>query len=170
MKLTSLIRIIESFALLLLLPLSADAVTLNPAADSYVQSGTSQNRNFGGATTMDVRLTADGSSTRHAYLKFDLNGVSGIISGKLQLYGNYTSTGAVVSEIWSSSNTTWTSNKITWRNKPPAVTLLATGTWAMTPQWHEWDITKFLQDEKSAGRDLVSLIVLNTTVTPRGAW
>ncbi len=71
MKLTSLIRILESFALLFLLPLSARAVTLNPTADSYVQSGTSQNVNFGGAPTRDIRLTADGSSTRHAYLKFN---------------------------------------------------------------------------------------------------
>ncbi len=166
MKLTSLIRILESFALLVLLPLSAHAVTLNPTADSYVQSGISQTVNFGGAPTMDIRLTTDGSSTRNAYLKFNLSGVSRIVSGKLRLYGNYTSTRSVVSEIWSSSDTTWTAAGITWKNKPPANALLATGTWATTAQWHEWDITQFLQAEKSAGRDLVSLIVLNTTPTP----
>ncbi len=115
---------------------------------------------------MPRRLTADGSSTRHAYVKFNLSGVSGIISGKLRLYGNYTSSRIVISEIWSSPDTTWTGTGITWRNKPPASALLATGTWATTAQWHEWDITRFLQDEKSAGRDFVSLIVLNTTPTP----
>jgi hypothetical protein len=70
------------------------AATLPPVADSYVRNGAANvNTNFGKETTLVVKLQTNATTNdRIAFLKFDLAGVSGQITGaKLRLNGSHTS-------------------------------------------------------------------------------
>lgn len=149
-----------------------NTVTLLPIADSYVRSGPEkENVRFGAFKTLAVKLSASPTDGFHreSYLKFDLSGVSNITSGKLRLNcPDPDEFAAGTLEIRSSSGTDWTDDRsekaITWANRPPAgKTVHATGTWALG--WNEWDLTSFLKAEKAAGRNVVTLIARNTTVT-----
>ncbi|MGH8016676.1 MAG: DUF7594 domain-containing protein, partial [Opitutaceae bacterium] len=166
-KPTSLERLLSgSLALLFALcaPVFADT-TLSATADSFVLLG-NPDTNFGSDTTLKVQATTGGTgwNERYAYLKFDLSSVASIGSGsKLRLYRANTGTN-VGNEIRSSTNTTWTETGITWNNKPAVgTTAHATGTWGSG--WNEWNITAFLQAEKAAGRNVVTLIVRNTATS-----
>jgi len=63
------------------------------------------------------------------------------------------------------TNTTWTETGITWNNKPASgTTALATVTMvnnSTTSRWYEWDVTAYLQQEKAAGRNTVTLALKN---------
>ena len=61
------------------------------------------------------------------------------------------------------SDTTWTETGITWNNKPVAgTTALATVTVANdVGRYYEWDITAFIQAEKGAGHNVVSIALKN---------
>lgn len=166
---------VGGFALLLVSALSPSAhgaVTLHPIADAYVRSGPNkENVRFGPTAILGAKRSASPSDGFHreSYLKFDLKDVNKIASGKLRLYcPDAKEFAAGTSEIRSSAATSWTDDRtvssITWANKPAAGTAVhAVGKWALG--WNEWDITAFLQAEKAAGRNLVTLIVRNTTVT-----
>ena len=48
------------------------------------------------------------------------------------------------------------SGSITWNNKPPAGSALATTTITNNVvRWYEWDITAYIQAEKAANRNTV---------------
>ncbi|HYD82653.1 MAG TPA: DNRLRE domain-containing protein, partial [Opitutus sp.] len=66
------------------------AVTLNPTADAYVRSGVNQPINYGNATTLEIKKSANPADdfNREIYLKFDLSGVTSIRTAKLRLYGS----------------------------------------------------------------------------------
>ncbi len=168
----SLVRMLSgSLALLFALAAPAFAqTTLNPTADSYVRSGTSnQNTNFGTSTDLYAKdgPASPGDEDYETFLKFDLTSVASIGSGsKLRLFkGNVTPTG-ITNQVRSSTNTSWIESgtgSITWANKPGLTsTIHATGTWPSQNNWAEWDITAFLQAEKAAGRNIVTLVVRST--------
>jgi hypothetical protein len=66
---------------------------------------------------------------------------------------------------YSVANTTWTETGLTWNNKPaPGATALATVTIvnnSTTARWYELDVTAYLQAEKAAGRNTVTLALKN---------
>ena len=71
--------------------------------------------------------------------------------------------------MYSAANTSWTESTLTWNSRPAAgTTALATQTVATsTAKWYEWDVTSFLQAEKAAGRNIVTLVLRSlTTTTP----
>lgn len=147
-------------------PAFADTA-LNATADANVLLG-KPDTNVGTAATLQVQATSGGTgyNERWAYLKFNLSSVASIgIGSKLRLYRSDTGTN-VDNEIRSSTSTTWSETGITWDNKPAVGTKVhATGTWKSG--WNEWDITAFLQAEKAAGRDAVTLVVRNTATSRR---
>ncbi|MGH9840534.1 MAG: DUF7594 domain-containing protein [Blastocatellia bacterium] len=187
MKTTSGIRILFGSLALLFVILSGSlaslfvnatstlAVTLNPTADSYVRSGTSnQNTNFGTTTSMGSKdgPASPGDEDREIYLKFDMSSVASIGSGsKLRLYKiSTTPSGGVTNQVRNSTVTNWIESgtgSITWANRPALTgTVHATGVWnPAANQWFEWDITAFLQAEKAAGRNVVTLVVRTTQET-----
>lgn len=143
----------------------ADAIRLMPGgapglasiADTYTSSA-QPNGNFGGQGEMRVRT---GSTNYRAYLKFDLSAMPAtFVSAKLRLYGDGPS-GATVG-VFPVANTTWDEMKITWNAQPPpGPTALSSVTIAgATPQWYEWNITAYVQTEKTAGRNTISLALL----------
>ena len=144
-------------------------VGLSPTADAYVRDGASATTNFGTATTLQTKASATTGENRETYLKFDLTTVTGITKATLRLYGSLSdATGSnVPAGVYPVATTTWVesgSGSLTWNTKPAAgASLLATATVKDTAaRWSEWDITSYLQAEKAAGRNVVSLAVKNT--------
>ena len=143
---------------------------LSATADAYVRDGASAPTNFGTATSLQTSASATAGNNRETYLKFDLTTVNGIASAKVRLFGalsDVTSTN-VPAAIFSVATTTWVesgSGSITWNNKP------ASGTTALASctitdniaRWYEWDVTAYLKAEKAAGRNVVSLVIKNST-------
>ncbi|HET9314057.1 MAG TPA: Ig-like domain-containing protein, partial [Vicinamibacteria bacterium] len=143
---------------------------LATTADSYVRNGSQANNNFGTSTALEVR-TASSPNTKWTYLKFDTSAVATVTSARLRLFGNLTSTTSTVvrTQAFGAASTTWTETGITWNNKPPsgttvlaAVTLVNSST---TARWYEWDLTTYLQQEKAAGRSVVTIVLKNDVDT-----
>jgi PKD repeat protein len=144
---------------------------LTPTADAYVRGGSANaNQNFGSATTLTVQQNNSSGSNRWTYVKFDLSSVPSVTSAKLRLFGALSATTSVTVQTaaFSVSNTTWIESGtggITWNNKPASgSTALATVTMvnnSTTQRWYEWDVTAYLQQEKAAGRNVVTLALKN---------
>jgi hypothetical protein len=145
--------------------------TLAATADAYVRNGSANaNDNFGTATTLTVQQNSSSSGNRWTYVKFDLSSVPSVTNAKLRLFGALSATTSVTVQTaaFSVSNTTWIESGtggITWNNKPASgSTALATVTMvnnSTTQRWYEWDVTAYLQQEKAAGRNVVTLALKN---------
>jgi endoglucanase len=154
-------------------------ITLAPQHDAYVRDGSSAAITHG--TTDPAILitklnpTTTAGNNRHTYIRFDASAVSGSISSAvLRLYGRLNdnrSTNIPVG-VYAVSNTTWTEAAITWNNKPPTGTLLRSVTVTdSVGRYYTWDITSYVQSEKAAGRNIISLALINTaSSTPVLSW
>jgi hypothetical protein len=143
---------------------------LSPTADAYVRDGSSATTNFGAATTLQTQSNATVGNNRETYLKFDLTAVTGITKATVRLYGSLSDTSGsnVPASMYSVATTTWTesgSGSITWNNKPPsgASPLATTVISDNVPRWYEFDVTSYLQAEKLANRNVVSLAIKNSS-------
>ena len=152
-------------------PLIVTVGAVLPAtADAHVRPTSGGNDNYGFSTALEVE-TGSPSNTRWTYLKFDTSLLATAQSARLRLYGNLTSaTGAVVRTLaFASPDTSWTEGGITWNNQtPPGGTVLASVTLVNTstaPRWYEWDLTSYLQQEKAAGRHVVTIVLKNDVFT-----
>jgi hypothetical protein len=147
------------------------AVTLNPTADAYVRSGVNQTTNYGNATTLEIKKSANPADdfNREIYFKFDLSGVTSIRTAKLRLYGSAGSPEVVTTDLYSATNTSWTETGLTWANKPATGPVMwATRALQNSPAWHEWDVSQFLQGEKTLGRNVVTLVLKNSVASTTG--
>ncbi len=139
---------------------------LAPVADSYVRAsqGTS---NFGTETAVTVQEGNGTSNQRWTYFKFDLASLPSIANAKLRVFGAVSATTGttIQTAVYSVANTTWTETGLTWNNKPASgATALATVTIvnnSTTARWYELDVTAYLQAEKAAGRNTVTLALKN---------
>jgi fibronectin type 3 domain-containing protein len=147
----------------------------SPLADAYVRSGTSAGTNFGTATVLDVKHTSTTTTRRNGFLRFSLSGVAATVtSAKLRLYGNAATT-AKATNVHPVADITWGETTITW-NTPttdaggPAMgpTPLATQTVATTAAYVEWDVTTYVQQQKTAGATAVTLGVKSGVLSDEG--
>jgi PKD repeat protein len=140
---------------------------LAPTADAYVRDGSNANNNFGSATSLVVKKASSTGNNRWTYVKFDTSAAATVTSARLRLFGNLSSTTSttVKTSVFPSANTSWSESSITWNNKPSSgTTALATVTMvnnSTTARWYEWDVTAYLQQEKAAGRNVVTLVLKN---------
>jgi RHS repeat-associated protein len=141
------------------LPALAATVTLNPTADAYVQAGTNAAKNYGTATTLNVRTSTTTANNYDSYLKFDTSSAAGAVtSAKLRLYSALSASGTVSTSAYAVSNTTWGETTITWNNKPALGASLGSVTVnSTTYAWKEIDVTAYVQSEKAAGRAAITL-------------
>ena len=148
-----------------------------PLADAYVRDGSANaNRNFGGATALTVRKGSSGSN-RWSYLRFDTSGLASVSRVRLRLFGGLSATTstAVTTSVFGVANTTWGETQITWSNRPAsAATPLASApidNGTTTKRWYEWDVTAYVQQEKAAGRPVVTLVLKNdANSTPQDSF
>jgi unsaturated rhamnogalacturonyl hydrolase len=153
-------------------------IIANPGADAYVRGGTSATLNFGTAAVVDVKTTATANTKRNGFVRFSLAGVAAnVTSAKLRMWGNAV-TSAKATSVHSVADVSWIESGtggITW-NYPttdaggPAMgaTALATQTVGLTAGWVEWDVTAYVQQQRTAGASLLSLGVKSAVTSDEG--
>jgi unsaturated chondroitin disaccharide hydrolase len=124
-------------ALLRLPRMNAGTLTFTPTDDGYVRSNYAS-ENAGSDVTLRVYKSA--TSETQSYLKFTVSGVTDpVTSAKLRL--NVTDASAVAGNVYGVTDTSWREGTITWANRPPAGSRLATGGAAPLGSWVEFDLT-----------------------------
>jgi hypothetical protein len=139
------------------MPALAGAATtvFNPAADAYVSSS-SPNSNYGTST----HLRAQGSSpTYRSYLSFDVQGLSGQVTGAVLRLSPLASQNI---DVRSVSDNTWGETTIKYSNAPPVggVAASSTAPYAGPPQWLYIDVSSLIQ-----GNGLVSMALTSPTTS-----
>jgi hypothetical protein len=142
------------------------AMTRRPIADAYVRGGTAAEMNFGTAAQLVAQLGVSDDNSRISYMKFDLRDVAPIGRATLRLNGRLSNgeTTSVQTIVRAVADTSWDERSVTWRNRPAiGVALGSITVRGTTAQWHEVDVTPYVQAEKSAGRNVITLALQNTT-------
>lgn len=148
----------------------APSTTIGTNTGSYVRGGSFANQNFGNDSQILVKRSSSGATnTREGYLKFDLSSVSTISSAKLRLTARLSenTVGGIKTNVHYAGNDAWTETGLTWNNKPAAGSIVR-GSFTVNStsnQVYEVDLTSFLQGEKAAGRNIVTLVLKNPTAT-----
>ena len=135
-------------------------VTLNPAADAHVRDGTNAGVNFGTATALEQKNSSVAGNVRRTFLRFSLSGVgSTVTQAKLRLYGASVTTAKLVG-VYAVSNVTWAETTITYNNAPAIGAKQGSSqSVGLTAAYVEWDLTSYVQAQKTAGATAVSFEV-----------
>jgi hypothetical protein len=150
------------------------ATALPPTGDAYVQgAATAINTNYGTATNMQVKRTLNPGNGRgrRGFIKFDTSSVTGDITrARLRVFARLTDAVLTPTDMIAQKvmDTTWDELALTWANQPAveSPTPLAQITVRDTEgRYYEFDLTSFLQQERSAGRPIVSLRLINQQPT-----
>lgn len=148
---------------------------LAPVADAYVAGGEPLT-NFGTEPLIYAKRHPEANFGRHSYLKFDTSAFNGAVGGaRLRLYGTLLNTTTPIDvRCFSSADTTWQEETLTWNTKPAAVQANAAPLASQVVsdntqnQWYEWDVTSWVQQERAAGRNVITLIIRTPTITQPG--
>ena len=116
------------------------AVTLLPAADSYVQADV-PSTNFGTATVLKNNTTPD---TR-AYLKFNLAGVSGVVTKATFRAFTQTSSGSGY-ELHSVADNSWVEPGLTYTNRPAVGAIIGSAVNITANTWTSVDVSSYVKD------------------------
>jgi M6 family metalloprotease-like protein len=137
--------------------------TLNPTADAYVRGGTYAATNYG--TTADLLVKSapetDGLYSRRAYLKFSVEGITGVQNAVVRLYAG---TVAAFSVKVNETTDAWTETAINWNNAPVAGNLIATTAVTAAGAYYEWNVTSYVQSQ-ATGDGIVSLVFSDVATT-----
>jgi hypothetical protein len=144
------------------------STTLGTTADASVRAGINANTNYGSASTMTVRTSSSANNTRWTYVKFDTSSVAGAVTNaRIRLYGSNSSGGSIGMTAYAVSNTAWGESTITWNNRPAAGAAVSGNVTSSSTagQYYEWDITAYVQSERAAGRNIISVVIQSPTIT-----
>jgi hypothetical protein len=146
-------KIFNSALLVLFCAIKLTAQT--PLADVRVYSG-SPAENFGGRTTITTRL-----DNYESCLKFDVSTLSGSV--KLRLFGNINSSGTNVTVGVYPTDSNWIETGLVWNNKPVTGNIISSALILdTTPRFYEWDVSSYIQAERSVGHTIVSIAIKST--------
>ena len=138
-----------------------NTTTLAAVADAYVRDGASASSNFGLATSLVVKTTTSAGANRITYLRFPLTSLGGTVTlARLRLFGNRPVSSSATDSAFAVSSNGWTETGINWNNKP-ALGASQGSPVVITPtaRYYDWDVTAFVNAQKSAGATAVSLAV-----------
>jgi hypothetical protein len=142
---------------------SSSALTLRALADAYVRDGVYATTNYG--LTSDLQVKTDFADwDRYIYVQFDVTSMTGNASSvKLRLFGGVPGGEQVLVCAYPVADISWFESSINWNNKPtPGATELSRVTVnGAGGAWYEWDVTSYVKAQKLAGRNVVSLVLLN---------
>jgi len=143
---------------------SSGGGTLLPTQNATVRSGAYANTNFNGATTIRVKNDAP-DNTRHVYLTFDTSSMPTVSSAVIKLY--VVGTGSTASRtitVYQQPTTSWLESTITWNNAPAAGTLIGTFNVSTTTGiYYNFDVTSYVQAQRAAGHNIVSVELIQNT-------
>jgi fibronectin type 3 domain-containing protein len=134
-----------------------------PDRDAYVRSGTSAGNNYGTATTMEVKATADANTKRNGFMRFSIAGADATVnSAKLRIYAN-TGASAKTMAVCGVTDIGWSETAINW-NYPstnaggPAMSTTCTNVSVpVTAAYIEIDVTSWVAARRAAGDTFVTL-------------
>ena len=136
-------------------------------ADSTVRGGASANVNHGTLPTLEVKndSSASADNDREAYLRFDLNGLSGAPGNAfLRLMPTIVPAGTFQHSGQFVADDGWGETGITWNNKPAGSTVL--GTWRpLLGQYANLNVTPIAATEYGTADRLLSLKLLSDTAS-----
>ena len=150
--------------------LTANPITnLLALADAHVRDGSYSNLNFGTNIIMECQTTNGSGNNRDIYFKFDISNLSSnISSAKLSVFAAVSTNGIVTNTVYAVTNTSWVETTITWSNKPARGAALSTNNVSGTNgSWYLYDVTGYIQSQKAAGSNWVSLALHDPTNTTR---
>ena len=147
---------------------AASADTARILADAYVRAGQYASTNFGRATELITKFSADAQYMRESFIKLDISDVQTGDSARLRLFGRLSDTRAasVTTTIYLVSNNSWGETTLTWNNRPTGGTAWATVTVSGTGgAWYEVDLTSQIAAQRAAGQTVIALALRNTADT-----
>jgi hypothetical protein len=140
-------------------------VTLAPEADTYVRDGGSAGMSFGTSVTLEQKNSTAAGNIRRTFVRFPIAGVGGTISlARLRLHGSSVATAKLVG-VFAVASVTWNETTLTWNTPPPAIGPKqgSSQSVGLTAGYVEWDVTSYVQQQKSAGATAVSFEVKQDT-------
>ncbi|HXU83089.1 MAG TPA: DNRLRE domain-containing protein, partial [Polyangia bacterium] len=155
------------------------AVMRGMEADAYVRGGTNGTLNYGGATVLEAKLnTTPPENNRESFVRFTLTDVrTTVTSAKLRIFGN-ANTAAKTIAVSGVSSVTWvegtgtgqtaTGGSITFNTKPAIGSQITSQSVGITAGFWEFDITSYVQAQKTAGASKISLSFTQTTNSTNG--
>lgn len=145
--------------------LASDA-TFFAIADAFVRDGGYASTNYGPSPELHVKNSISGYQ-RESFLKFDLRSMGDDIGdAKLRVFARLSQSQASVPlELHTTSNSSWTEAALNWNNKPiVGNAILGRQTVGdTTGAWYEFDVTSYLQQQKNAGEEFVTFVLMNTS-------
>lgn len=148
-------------------PPPGPATEIGVSADAYVRD-LRGNSNYGTGTELAVQSGATGVNNR-GYLKFDISSIGNFTSVTLKLQGRLSEavTNGLSVGIYNAADT-WEENTLTWNNRPRESSTGLIGSVRVrdtTRRTYELDLTAYIQAQKAAGRQFVTLVLKNMTNT-----
>jgi hypothetical protein len=138
---------------------------LTPQADGYIYlSGGKMNTHFGKGDTLITRYTRRQETTAQTYIRFDLTGSAGPFkTAKFNIYGKADS--AKVIDVYSAFGQ-WTDDSLKGSEggKPSRVSFIGSFVVTTTDQYHELDITPYLNYVRSTGKQDITLVLVEREV------
>jgi uncharacterized delta-60 repeat protein len=179
-RLAAAARMVEPLERRLLLS-TANAALL---ADASVHNNLYANTNFGASPELYVENSSDGNDTQITFLKFNISGINTINSANLELTGKLIGSGdpSVTAGVYAVADTSWTEGSgigligfpadgITSNNQPAIGSAISGATASVTSQTAQlksFNITSYIQAQKQAGNDVISLAIESlTTITKK---
>ncbi len=138
-------------------------------ADAYVRAGQYAGTNFGRATELAVKYSADPQWRRESFLKLDISTVKAGDTVRLRLYGRLSDVREprVTISVSYVPGSSWSETGVNWNNRPTAGTtewgrITVAGT---APQWYQVDLTQRVQAQRAAGATTITLALRKTVET-----
>ncbi len=140
---------------------SSGPLTLTPVADSYVDAA-NPTTNYGSNTTLRV----DGSPEVRSYIRFNVSGLSGLVSNAtLRIYANSSnSQGIRALEVADNS---WGETTLNFNNSPALGNLLASSGAVTTGNWVALDVTSYINGNGTFTFGVNSLSATATSLASR---
>jgi phosphatidylserine/phosphatidylglycerophosphate/cardiolipin synthase-like enzyme len=146
-----------------------DPTAPGAVADAYVRAGQYAGTNFGRATELAVKYSADPQWRRESFLKLDISTVKAGDTVRLRLYGRLSDVREprVTISVSYVPGSSWSETGVNWNNRPTAGTtewgrITVAGT---TPQWYQVDLTQRVQAQRAAGATTITLALRKTVET-----
>ena len=149
----------------------AVAVLRGMEADAFVRAGANAGLNYGGSATLEMKLNTTVDNNREAFVRFTLTDVQGHGHlGQDPIYGNAVTTAKTIA-ISGVSDITWVEGTgtgqavtgIKFNNKPAIGSQVASQSVNTTAGFKEFDITSYVQAQKTAGATKISLSIRQLT-------
>ena len=138
-------------------PISPTTLVITDDAD--VRDGSNAARNYGTATTAQVRSGASGSN-RWYYARVQTASHTGPVSRAVLRLRMQGARGVTTPLVIKQAPATWTETSITWNTKPsPGAPVATAAVVGNSATWYEVDVTDYVNQQRAAGTTLIGFVV-----------